>query len=114
MKLLTTIAAAGLLGFIFAHPLQASGSIEHQTLKAMFPGTFQAVVQGYQLSFVARRDGSLVGQYQSQTDTGRWSIESGQLCIMLSSWLSGRTSCARVVPHGEDWYRADQVLFRKL
>lgn len=113
MTLISKIAGAALLGLFFASPVQAS-QIEPGKLKAMFPGSFQAVVAGYNVSFVAHGDGSLVGKYQSQTDTGAWSVQSGQLCIMLSSWLNGRTSCAKVVQHSDGWYRADQVLFRKL
>jgi hypothetical protein len=32
---------------------------------------------------------------------------------MLTSWLNGRTACSQVVQQG-DWYRADNVVFRKL
>ena len=87
--------------------------LEPQALKALFPGSFQAEVHGYKVNFVARQDGSLVGSSQRGTDTGQWSVEQGELCIMLSSWLSGRTACSQVVQQG-DWYRADNVVFRKL
>jgi hypothetical protein len=112
MRLCTRFAAAGLLGFLFLQPLQAAGQLDPQALDALFPGTFQAVVHGYNVSFVARRDGSLHGKFQSDTDTGQWSIQKGELCIMLSNWLKGRTSCSRVVQQG-DWYRAENVVFRK-
>lgn len=109
---LTKICAAGLFGLLFAHPLQASSSVNRQALETIFPGTFEAVVDGYTVSFTAHSDGSLVGWYATATDSGRWSIRSGKLCIMLASWLDGRTECARVVQH-DGWYRADNVLFRK-
>ncbi len=112
IRVLARLAAAGLLGFVLMAPAQASEALDPKALKALFPGAFQAVVSGQAVSFVARRDGSLVGRSQSRTDSGRWSIRQGQLCIMLTSWLSGRTVCAQVVQHG-DWYRADTVLFRK-
>ena len=104
--------AAGLLGMFLAHPVHASDGVEPQALKAIFPGNFEAVVEGYTVSFTALRDGSLVGRYASVNDSGRWSLRRGELCIMLSSWFNGRTECARVVYHG-GWYRADGVLFRK-
>jgi hypothetical protein len=112
MRLFTRLAAAGLLGFLFLQPVQATGQLDPQALNALFPGTFQAVVHGYNVTFVARRDGSLHGTFQSGTDTGRWSVRKGQLCIMLSNWLRGQTSCSGVVQHG-DWYRAENVVFRK-
>jgi hypothetical protein len=112
MTYFTRLAAAGLLGLFFMQPAHAAAPLEPQALKALFPGTFQALVYGYTVRFVAKRDGSLVGQSQQGTDTGEWSIQEGQLCIMLSSWLSGRTSCSGVVQQG-DWYRAENVVFRK-
>ncbi|MFW6077639.1 MAG: hypothetical protein ACOC71_07785 [Hyphomicrobiales bacterium] len=114
----TNIAAAGLLGVagvIGAVSLQpaSAGPLEPQALEALFPGTFAAEVHGYKVNFVAHQDGSLVGKSQQGTDTGEWSVQSGQLCIMLTSWLNGRTACSQVVQQG-DWYRADNVVFRKL
>ena len=118
MQNFTQIAAAGLLGVagvIGAVSMQPASAapLEPQALKALFPGSFAAQVHGYQVSFVAHQDGSLVGTSQQGTDTGQWSVQSGQLCIMLSSWLNGRTACSKVVQQG-DWYRADNVVFRKL
>ena len=112
MKHFTRVAAASLLGVLFMQPAAAE-PLEPRALQALFPGSFQAEVHGYKVNFVARRDGSLVGKSQQGTDTGQWSVQQGELCIMLSSWLSGRTACSQVVQHG-DWYRADNVVFRKL
>ena len=112
MKHFTRIAAAGLLGLFLAQPA-AAAQLEPQALKALFPGSFTAQVHGYNVSFVAHSDGSLVGTSQQGTDTGQWSVQQGQLCIMLTSWLNGRTACSQVVQQG-DWYRADNVVFRKL
>lgn len=108
---LGNLAAAGLAGVLFAAPAEAR-SLKPGDLRALFPGTFEAVVYGYTVSFTAHRDGSLVGRYAAATDTGRWSIKRGQLCIMLSSWLSGQTTCSVVVQQGQ-WYRAENVVFRK-
>jgi hypothetical protein len=112
MKHFTRIAAASLLGLLLTQPA-AAAPLEPQALKNLFPGSFQAQVHGYQVSFVAHQDGSLVGKSGRGTDTGQWSVQQGQLCIMLSSWLNGRTACSPVVQQG-DWYRADNVVFRKL
>jgi hypothetical protein len=109
---LSKIAAAGLLGLFLTQPANAAGSIQPQALKALFPGNFEALVHGYSVSFTAHKDGSLVGRHAFATDSGRWSIKRGRLCIMLSSWLNGRTACSQVVHHGA-WYRANDVLFRK-
>ena len=112
MKTLARIAAMSLLGVAFLQPAAAS-PLEPTALEALFPGSFQAEVHGYKVNFVARQDGTLVGRSIQGTDTGAWSVQQGQLCIMLSSWLNGRTACSPVVQQG-DWYRADNVVFRKL
>ena len=118
MKHFTRTAAAGLLGLagvlgIVSMQPAAAAPLEPQALKALFPGSFQAQVHGYNVRFVAHHDGSLVGKSLQGTDTGQWSVRQGQLCIMLSSWLNGRTACSHVVRNG-DWYQADNVVFRKL
>lgn len=109
------VGVAGALGVILMQPVQpaTAAPLEAQALEALFPGSFQAEVHGYKVNFVAHQDGSLIGKSQQGTDTGEWSVQSGQLCIMLTSWLNGNTACSQVVQHG-DWYRADSVVFRKL
>ena len=106
------LVAAGLIGLFLVQPAEA-GSLEAKKLKALFPGSFHAIVNGWAVKFTAHGDGSLVGRFKSKTDTGRWSIRSGQLCITLTQWLGGRTACSQVVQDGQ-WYRADNVVFRKL
>jgi hypothetical protein len=113
MRQFAKLTAAGLLVLSATQPLHASEThLEVRALEALFPGRFTAVVHGYTVSFKAHYDGTLVGHHGSETDTGRWSIVQGELCIMLSTWLNGRTNCARVVRDGE-WYRAGRVHFRK-
>ena len=112
MRILTRLATAGLLGCLFMQPAEASESLQPQALNALFPGTFEAVVRGQDVTFLARRDGSLLARSGESTDTGEWSIRQDELCIMLTAWLGGRTVCAQVIERG-DWYRVKHILFRK-
>jgi hypothetical protein len=105
------LGVAGLIGLSVMAPSHAH-SLEPRALNALFPGTFDAVVQGYTVRVTAHKDGSLVGRHAFSADSGRWSIRRGKLCVTLSNWLNGRTACAKVVRQG-DWYRAGDVLFRK-
>jgi hypothetical protein len=92
---------------------KASEQLSERELKQLFPGHFQAIVQGaLVVSITARRDGSLLGEFMSKSDTGQWSIRSGQLCIRFSRWLNGRTSCAAVVEQA-GWYQASDIKFRE-
>jgi hypothetical protein len=108
----TRLAAAGLLGFLYLLPAQASDALQPRELKTLFPGTFEAVVRGQDVTFLARRDGSLLAQSGESADTGQWSIRQDELCIMLTSWLGGRTVCGQVIEHG-DWYQVEHIVFRK-
>src|SRR5688572_19236901 len=86
------------LSFLTVIGAKAGEQLSERELKQLFPGRFQAIVQGaLVVSITASRDGSLLGEFMSMSDNGRWSIRSGQLCIRFSKWLNGRTSCAAVV-----------------
>jgi hypothetical protein len=83
-------------------------------LGKLFPGNFQAVVNGaVTVRIVARGNGTLLGQMTGQEDRGRWSVQSGKLCIVWSNWLNGKASCSRVIA-GDGWYRGNGVKFRKI
>jgi hypothetical protein len=112
IRILARLAAAGLLGFVLMPPAQASEALQPRELKTLFPGTFHAVIHGQDVTFLARRNGSLLARSGESTDTGEWSIRQDELCIMLTSWLGGRTECGQVIEHG-DWYRVSYILFRK-
>ncbi len=91
----------------------AGERLSTRAIKQLFPGQFRAVVKGYKVVITAKSDGSLVGSSMASTDTGRWSVRRGRLCIMLKDWFKGKTSCSAVV-HNGGWYRANKVKFRKL
>ena len=86
MRNLTPLAAAVLLGLLSVQPVDALEALEPKALKALFPGTFHAVVHGQDVTFDARDDGSLVARSEENKDTGQWSIRQGQLCVMLTSF----------------------------
>ena len=108
------LALAGLVMVLCAGPAYAGDRLTSSDLKQLFPGDFQAVVKdAFTLRIVARSDGSLVGKFLGASDTGRWSIKSGKLCIMLDRWLKGRTNCSPVVEEA-GWYRGMDVRFRPI
>jgi hypothetical protein len=83
-------------------------------LGKLFPGSFQAVVNGaVTVMITARGNGTMVGQMTGQEDRGWWSVKSGKLCIVWSTWLSGKASCSRVIAD-DGWYRGNGVKFRKI
>lgn len=91
-----------------------SVTLTQAELGKLFPGSFQAVVNdAVTVQITARGNGTLFGQMTGQQDNGRWSVQSGKLCIVWSTWLSGKASCSRVVS-GDGWYHGNGVKFRKI
>ncbi|MDH3742062.1 MAG: hypothetical protein OER56_10750 [Hyphomicrobiales bacterium] len=113
MALVKIVAVSMVLGGLAAGQASAEEKLSTRAIKQLFPGQFHAIVKGYKVVFTAKRDGSLIGNYNSAKDTGRWSVSRGRLCIMLKDWMDGKTSCSTVV-RNQDWYTAKQVKFRKL
>lgn len=113
MTLVRMFAVFMVLGSLAAGQASAEEKLSTRAIKQLFPGQFHAVVKGYKVIFTAKRDGSLIGKYNSARDTGRWSVSRGRLCIMLKDWMDGKTSCSTVVQN-QGWYKAKKVKFRKL
>ena len=89
-------------------------SLPPQELRQLFPGQFRARVKGYDVRFVATRDGRLKGFYGTFTDEGRWSLRGNRLCIMLKDWLDGKTTCSAVRRARGPWYLARGIRFRRM
>jgi hypothetical protein len=88
-------------------------SVSERELRQLFPGQFQVVVRGFlKVHITASRDGSLFARQIGKSDTGRWAIRAGTLCIRFSKWLKGRTRCSPVTERA-GWYRTADVVFRK-
>jgi hypothetical protein len=113
LRLLPKAVFLVILGILTATRAEASEQLSRRELQQLFPGHFEAVVQGILVvSITARRDGSLLAEFMSRADTGHWSIRSGKLCIRFSKWLDGRTRCSMVVEEA-GWYRSDNIVFKK-
>ena len=108
------LALASMLLVSCAGAADAEGQLSGRDLLRLFPGKFQAVVNGAMvMSISAGRDGSLVGKVMGKSDTGRWTVRAGKLCINWKTWLKGRTSCSTVVEDA-GWYRGNNVAFKKI
>jgi len=96
-------------------PVASERPLPPGELRQLFPGEFRAQVKGYDVRFVATRDGRLKGYYGGLTDEGRWSLRGNRLCIMLKDWLDGKTTCSAVRrSRGSSWYLARGIRFRRM
>ena len=113
VQILKGMAAALLLSSLSSAAL-ADDTMTQSELRQLFPGTFLAVVRGnVMLTFKAMNNGVLIGKMPGKQDEGRWSLENGKLCIMLSNWTKGKSSCSEVVADN-GWYLGQGVKFRKI
>ncbi len=114
-RLILSTFAAIMLGFAGTAAVAGDAvTLSQAELGKLFPGNFQAVVNGaVTVKITARGNGTLIGQTTGQEDRGRWSVQSGKLCIVWSNWMNGKASCSRVIAD-DGWYRGNGVKFRKI
>ena len=112
--IISTLAAIGMVFSVLSADAGESTTLSQAELGKLFPGNFQAVVNdAVTVKITARSNGTLIGQMTGQQDSGRWSVQSGKLCIVWSTWLNGKASCSRVISD-DGWYRGNGVKFRKI
>ena len=108
-----TLAVASLIGLFSFNSAFAEDVLTQNELRRLFPGNFDAVVYGMlEVKIIAHQNGQLEGLFSGKRDTGRWSVSNGRLCIMLSRWTDGKSSCSEVVA-SNGWYRGNGVRFKK-
>jgi hypothetical protein len=109
------VISAFLTIFMASSAMASDTSILSQLeLRNLFPGTFTAVVNGaVVVKIVARSNGTMIGEMTGKQDSGRWSVVGGKLCIVWSTWLSGKASCSSV-KSGNGWFLGNGVKFRKI
>jgi len=108
------LAAAGLFLVLSSNGAAADEVLTHSELRKLFPGSFYAVVNGFvTVQITAKGNGTLIGLMPGKKDTGRWSLENGKLCIMMSKWTKGKPNCSTVVADN-GWYLGKGVKFRKI
>ena len=113
-QFMISILAATVLGFSGVSAGADEAVLSQTELGKLFPGSFQAAVCGaVVVKITARGNGTLVGEMTGQEDRGRWSVKSGKLCIVWSTWLNGKASCSRVIAD-DGWYHGVGVKFRKI
>ena len=114
MRRFLALAAASMI-FAFSTPSAFAGDqLSQGELRRLFPGNFHAIVYGIlQVKLIAHGNGQLTGLFSGKKDTGRWSVRDGKLCILLTRWMDGKTSCSPVVA-ANGWYRGNGVRFKKL
>ena len=107
MKIGLTAASAAMAIMCFLAPAYAGQtSLDAASIKQLFPGYYQAEVQGgYTLLIYANAGGRLEGKAFGREDKGKWTIIGDQLCVSWKSWTKGQSKCGEIFSAG-DWYIA--------
>lgn len=102
-----TIVAAGIaaLGLLATGGQAYAGSLDGRGIKDLFPGYFEAKVQGYRIFFAGSRNGSLRGEAYGRQDQGRWFVKGNALCVSWEQWNKGKTTCGSISRQG-GWFIA--------
>jgi hypothetical protein len=83
---------------------QADEKLSAGEITALFPGEFEAIWKGeHQARIVAGTDGVMRGSSGILSDSGRWSVDGDQLCVVFYWWTSNEPRCTEVVRQ-EGWY----------
>jgi hypothetical protein len=106
------LCLAALAASVFA-PSALADPLDQKELRNLFPGRYVVKVMGaIELRVNMQANGTLVGSSQGQRDSGRWSVESGKLCIEWNTWNQGRKDCSQLSREGDRvkgrgfWFRA--------
>ncbi len=91
----------------------SSQPLDQKQVSSLFPGRYVVKVMGrIDLHVNMQSNGTVTGLSMGQRDSGRWSVESGKLCIAWNTWNKGRKDCStlsrdgvKVKGHGF-WFRA--------
>ena len=103
---LMAVVCAALIGGTEA--TQAAGdedpvALAAEDLQQLFPGNYEAEVEGYDMLITGSTNGMLKGQAFSRKDEGRWWINEDTLCVAWSNWTDGKPMCGVITRKG-DWY----------
>lgn len=101
----TVAAMAAGLGLLMAAGAASAGGLDGKSIKRIFPGQFEAKVQGYRVYFAGYSNGGLAGQAYGQEDQGRWYVNGNTLCVSWKKWTKGKAKCGSIAQQG-GWFVA--------
>jgi hypothetical protein len=132
MKVRALVLAAGIalsVSAAFAEPplprdapiIEATSLTEDQLREAIVGKTIYLNVSGFDLPILYKANGRMAGNMgavaaafslgDGSRDSGRWWIDSNQLCQRWTSWMEGQIHCYKITRKGNviNWLREDGV-----
>ena len=102
---LTATAVLAITLFSIISASAGSVSLSSKEIRGLFPGKYEARVDGHTLTISAKSNGTLKGSTFMASDTGRWWLKGSSLCVEWKSWADGETMCGKLSRAGI-WYTA--------
>ncbi len=102
---LTVTALLAITLFSIISASAGSASLNSKEIRGLFPGKYEARVDGHVLTISAKDNGTLKGSTFMASDTGRWWLKGSALCVEWKSWADGETMCGKLSRKG-NWYTA--------
>ena len=101
-KLAASLACVGLLAL---HGSAHAENLDGTWIKKLFPGYYEAKVQGTSVVFAGYSNGWLNGATRISQDRGHWYVQGDQLCVSWEKWTGGKTMCGSISQAG-GWFVA--------
>ena len=101
--------------------VEATSLTEDQLREAISGKTVYLSISGFELPIQYKANGRMSGSMGQVTaafsrgdgsrDSGRWWVETNQLCQRWTSWMDGQTNCYKITRQGNfiTWVRQDGV-----
>ena len=83
---IASVLAISSVAAVFSAAEAGDRSLKAKDIRGLFPGKYEARVQGYKVVIHARGNGALAGAAFNRTDKGRWWVKGNRLCV---SWSTG-------------------------
>ena len=107
-SLISLIAAAAVLGLGACGVEAGSRGLGGSSIRGLFPGTFEAQVDGYRVQFTGFKNGTLKGESYGRLHRGRWFVKADELCVAWTQWTKGQAKCG-AISQQSGWFVASSA-----
>jgi hypothetical protein len=99
------IVALTTTGWLVTGGHAAANDLDGNFIKGLFPGYYEAKIQGTPVIVAGYGNGWLSGATRFAQDRGRWFVQNDQLCVSWEKWTVGKPVCGTISQVG-GWFVA--------
>ena len=94
------VSTAAMLSILVTTAFAGDPNLNAGQIASLFPGQYEAKVQGYKVKFAGDTTGQLVGQAFGREDRGTWFVQGNTLCVAWRQWTKGQPKCGVIAQQG--------------